>query len=162
MNTNVQEQMPAWYFARYGKPLEKQQVDRAFMWVEKAKKQTKRRAEREFEGRGFELIYRDLGFGGVRLRARLSIRTKQLFIDPGAEADLFQELDTLGFPLAPSPKAILLTHELFHLFCHRCPAGIEELAAHLYCVEILGLDYFPGLLDLVEETQAVVLQAQSA
>lgn len=148
MKTSVQEQMPAWYFSRYGKPLEKQQVDLALMWVHKALRQTRRNAEREFEGRGFQVIYRELGFGGVRIRARLDVTGKALYIDPGSEADLLDEMDIMGFPLFPSPKAVIMAHELFHLFCPRCPASVAELAAHLYCAEKLHLDYFPGLLDL--------------
>lgn len=143
----VQEQMPAWYFSSYGKPLSKQQVDLAYSWVQRAKRQTRRQAEREFQGRGFQIVYSELSFGEVRVRARLNIRTKTLYIDPGSEADLLQEMDLLGFPLSPSPKDLILTHELFHLFCPRCPADVTELAAHLFCAEMLELEYFPGLLD---------------
>ena len=150
MKTAVQEQMPAWYFSRYGKPLEKGQVDLAYMWVYRAQRQTRRCADREFEGRGFEIVYQELSFGGIRLRAKLDLRGKQLIIDPGSEADLLYELDTLGFPLDPSPRDLILAHELFHLFCPRCPSEVAELAAHLYCAEKLNLEYFPGLLDLVE------------
>lgn len=162
MNTSVQEQMPAWFFSRYGQPLEKSLVDQAKCWVHRAKRVTRRNAEREFQGRGFKICYQDMSFGGVRLRARLSIRTKELFIDPGSEADLFQELDALGFPLSPSPKALILSHELFHLFCPRCPGKVAELAAHLYVADVLGLEYFPGLLDLVEERQLSVARAITA
>lgn len=151
MNTAVQEQMPAWYFSRYGRALEKQQVDLAWMWVHKAKRKTRRRAEREFHGRGFRIVYQELGFGKIRVRAKLDIMGKTLYIDPGSEADLLYEMDAMGFPLDPSPKAIIMAHELFHLFCPRCPVAVAELAAHLYCAEKLGLKYFPGLLDLVEE-----------
>lgn len=147
MNTVIQEQIPAWYFASYGKPLEKRQVDLANSWVRKAVRQTRRQAEREFIGRGFSIVYKELGVAGVHLRARLNIRAKELSIDPNAEVDLFQNLDTLGLPLSPTPKELIVTHELFHLFCHRCPTDIAELAAHLYCVELLQLDYFPGMVD---------------
>jgi hypothetical protein len=162
MKTSILEQMPAWHFARTGRPLEKKQVDQAVCWVERAKRQTRRPAERELEGRGFEVLYQPLGIGGLRLRAKLNLRTKQLFIDPESEADLFQELDALGFPLDPSPKALILTHELFHLFCPRCPSAIAELAAHLYSAEVLGLEYFPGLLDLVHSDTAYAAQMQTA
>lgn len=151
--------MPAWHFARYGKPLAKQQVDLACNWVQKALRQTKRSAEREFEGRGFEFIFQELGSGDLRIRARLNIRQKKVFIDPGSEADILQELDALGFPFASSPKALLLTHELFHLFCPKCPQAIAELAAHAYCAEVLDLDYFPGLLDTADAPR---LHAQPA
>jgi hypothetical protein len=162
MKTAIQEQMPAWYFASYGKPLEKRQVDQAFSWVHRAKRVTRRNAEREFEGRGFEVVYQELGFGGVRFRAKLDIRGKTLYIDPGSEADLLFELDALGFPLAPTPKALIMAHELFHLFCPRCPSGIAELAAHLYCADVLDLDYFPGLLDLVPKSPPVFSDVISA
>jgi hypothetical protein len=54
----------------------------------------------------------------------------------------------MGFPLSPSPREVILAHELFHLFCPKCPAALAEMAAHLYAAEILGLEYFPGLLDV--------------
>jgi hypothetical protein len=151
MKTSIQEQMPAWYFARYGKPLQKRMVDKAYSWVHRAKKLSRREPEREFQGRGYEVVYQELGFGGVKLRARLNTRTKELFIDPESEADLFADLDRLGFPLTPSPRRLILTHELFHLFCPRCPVDMEELAAHLFVADELRLDYFPGILDLSEE-----------
>ena len=151
--------MPAWYFARYSKPLAKEQVDVAQRWVQKALRQTRRSAEREFEGRGFEFVFQELGFAGLRIRARLNIRQKKVFIDPGSEADILQELDALGFPFGASPKDLLLTHELFHLFCPKCPASVAELAAHTFCVEVLDLDYFPGLLDTVDVPR---LHAQTA
>ena len=81
IKTSIQEQIPAWYFARQGKPLDERLVDKAQIWVQRAKKQTRRSAEREFLGRGFDIIYRELCFGGVRLRARLSIRAKEVLID---------------------------------------------------------------------------------
>lgn len=153
MKTSVQEQMPAWYFARRGKPLQKRDVERAYTWVHKARKLSRRDPEREFKGRGYEIVFQELGFGGVKLRARLNTTTKQLFLDPGSEADLFADLDRLGFPLEPSPIRLILTHELFHLFCPRCPADIEELAAHLFVAEELELEYFPGILDLPDLVQ---------
>jgi len=162
MKTAVIEQMPAWYYARTGRYVTESQVDEALCWVEKAKKQTRRPAEREFEGRGFQVLYQPLGLGGVRLRARLCLRSKQLLIDPESEADLFQELDALDFPLDPSPKALILSHELFHLFCPACPGQTAELAAHLFCAELLELDYFPGLLDLVEPGTSLARHAQTA
>lgn len=148
MNTAIQEQMPAWYFAFYGKPLQKRFVDTAYNWVYKARRLTRRDIEREFQGRGFRVNYQSLSFAGVRMRARLNLRGKELFIDPDAEADLFGELDRYGLPTIPSPKELILAHELFHLLCPRCPSEVAELAAHLYCAETFGLDYFPGLLDL--------------
>jgi hypothetical protein len=159
MKTSVQEHIPAWYFARYGKPLQKSNVDRAYNWVHKAKKLSRRDPEREFRGRGYEIVYQELGFGGVRLRARLNTVTKELFIDPESEADLFADLDRLGFPMNPSPKRLILTHELFHLFCPRCPVDVEELAAHLFVAEELHLEYFPGLLDLADTFEFDVLTA---
>lgn len=156
MKTTVLEQMPAWHFGRYRRTLQMRQVDLAFSWVVRAIRQTRRLPEREFQGRGYKIVYSELSFGGTKVRARLSSRTKELFIDPESEADLFYELDALGLPLNPSPKALVLTHELFHLFCPRCPSDVAELAAHLYCVELLGLDYFPGILDL---NQTLNLQA---
>ena len=104
MKTTILEQMPAWYFSSYGKPLEKRLVDKAMMWVHRATRQTRRGAEREFQGRGFRIVYQELGFAGVKLRAKLNIRNKSLYIDPGSEADLFQELDLLGFPWSPLPR----------------------------------------------------------
>lgn len=148
MRTTIQEQMPAWYFARYRRPLVNRDLDQALCWAERACRQLRRSAEREFEGRGIEIAFQDLTFGGVRVRARLNLKAGKVYIDPAAEADLFQELDRLGFPLSPSPKQLILTHELFHLFCPRCPSALEELAAHLFCASVLELDYFPGLLDL--------------
>ena len=162
MKTSIQEQIPAWYFARHAKYLDERLVDKSRVWVQRAKKQTKRSAEREFLGRGFDVLYRELSFGGVRLRARLSLRDKEVLIDPSAEADLHQELDTLGFPLFPSPKDLVLSHELFHLFCPRCPSSVAEIAAHLYCAEILELDYFPGLLDLADQFPASRLHQRPA
>ena len=155
MKTSIQEQMPAWYFARYGKPLQKCDVDRACNWAHRAKKLSRRDPEREFHGRGYQVVYQELGFGGIRLRARLNTRTKQLFLDPESEADLFADLDKLGFPLNPSPKRLILTHELFHLFCPRCPVEVEELAAHLFVADELELDYFPGILDIAGAYSAV-------
>lgn len=148
MHTTIQEQMPAWYFACYGKPLVDHDVSQALCWVERARRQLRRSVEREFEGRGFEIVFQELTFAGVRVRAQLNLKARKIFIDPGAEADLFQELDRQGFPLDPAPKQLILTHELFHLFCPRCPAGLEELSAHLFTAAVLGLDYFPGILDL--------------
>lgn len=148
MHTTIQEQMPAWYFARYGKPLVDHDVSQALCWVERARRQLRRSVEREFEGRGFEVVFQELTFGGVRVRAQLNLKARKIFLDPGAEADLFQELDRLGFPLDPPPKQLILTHELFHLFCPRCPGGLEELAAHLFVAAVLDLSYFPGILDL--------------
>ena len=148
MKTTIQEQMPAWYFARYGRPLQKCDVDQAMCWAQRALRQSRRDPEREFQGRGFAVRYQELSFGGVRVRARLSVRTKELFLDPESEADLFAELDRLGLPLEPTPKRLIMTHEMFHLFCPRCPSGIEELAAHLFVAEELALDYFPGILDI--------------
>lgn len=147
MNTQIQEQMPAWHFARYRKPLQMRQVDQAYNWVHRALRQVRRDAEREFQGRGFQIHYRELSFGGVRMRARLNLRKKELFIDPESEADLFQAMHSLGLPSKASPKELILSHELFHLFCSRCPTDIAELAAHLFCAELLQLSYFPGLLD---------------
>ena len=155
----IQEQMPAWQFARCRKVLSKQDVDQAYSWVHRAMRQTRRSAEREFQGRGFQIVYSELSFGEVRMRARLNIRSKTLFIDPGSEADLLQEMDSKGFPLSPSPKDLILAHELFHLFCPRCPSQIAELAAHLYCAESLDLDYFPGLLDLDPSEVPIVSRA---
>ena len=151
MKTSVEEQLPAWYFARTGRVLQKREVDQACCWVQRARRLTRRTAEREFEGRGFQIVYQELSFAGVTIRAKLNLRSRQVFLDPTAEADLLHQLDRRGFPLDPAPKHLLLTHELFHLFCPRCPASIAELAAHLYCAEILQLAYFPGLLDWTPE-----------
>ncbi|MFA5505873.1 MAG: hypothetical protein WC314_09405 [Vulcanimicrobiota bacterium] len=156
IKTSVQEQMPAWHFSRYGRPLQEYDVGQAYCWAERARKQIRRDPEREFEGRGYRIVYQELSFGGVRIRARLNNRTKELFLDPESEAELFAGLDALGFPLEPSPKRLILTHELFHLFCPRCPSGIEELAAHLFVAEELGLDYFPGILDLARRPASLI------
>lgn len=152
MTVTVQEQLPAWYFARYGKPPYKVDVDRAEDWVQKALRQSRRSVEREFEGRGFVIKVGDLSWpaGRVRLRARLNLRQKELHLDSRAEADLHGELERMGFPVSPSPREVLLAHELFHLFCPKCPSALAEMAAHLYAAELLGLDYFPGLLDLAD------------
>lgn len=159
MNTTVEEQLPAWYFARYGRVPEKREVDLACCWVQRARRFTRRNAEREFEGRGFRVVYQELSVAGVWVRAKLNLRAKKVFVDPGAEADLLHQMDLLGFPLAPAPKHLILTHELFHLFCPRCPGAIAEMAAHLYCAEVLELSYFPGLLDL--STNQLGLEAVS-
>lgn len=151
MNIRVQEQLPGWYFARYGRPPHKIDVDRAEDWVQKAVRMTRRPVEREFEGRGYAVRAADLSWPGsnsIRLRARLNLRAKELVLDPRAEADLHETLETMGFPLSPSPREVILAHELFHLFCPKCPAALAEMAAHLYAAEILGLEYFPGLLDV--------------
>jgi hypothetical protein len=148
MNTTVEEQIPAWYFARYGRAPEKREIDLACNWVHMARRQTRRNAEREFRGRGYSLNYQELTFGGTRVRAKLDVRNRTVFIDPGSEAELLGQMDLFGFPLSPAPKHLILAHELFHLFCPRCPAQLAELAAHLYCAEVLQLNYFPGLLDL--------------
>jgi hypothetical protein len=155
MTVTVQEQLPAWYFARYGKPPHKVDVDRAQDWVHKAMRQTRRPVEREFEGRGFQIRTADLSWpaGRVRMRARLNLRQKELVLDCHGEADLHQELEMLGFPLSPSPREVILAHELFHLFCPKCPADLAEMAAHLYAAEVLSLPYFPGLLDVAERFQ---------
>ena len=162
IKTTVQEHLPAWYFARHGRPLDERLVDKAQVWVHRAERQTKRSAEREFLGRGFEFLYQELSFGGVRLRARLSLRSKEILIDPLAESDLFEELEMLGFPMSPTPKDLILNHELFHLFCPRCPGPVAEIAAHLFCAQILELDYFPGLLDLAEQFSASKLNQRTA
>lgn len=149
MTVTVQEQLPAWYFARYGRAPHKVEVDQAMDWVHKALRMTKRNPEREFEGRGFTMQVADLSWGGsVRLRARLNLRSKELILDPQAEADLHGELEMMGFPLSPSPREVILAHELFHLFCPKCPAALTEMAAHLYAAQLLDLSYFPGLLDI--------------
>jgi hypothetical protein len=153
MTLAVLEQLPAWYFARYGRPPCKEEIDSAQDWVEKALRQSKRSVEREFEGRGFSIRVADLswpqaGGRGARLRARLNLRGKELILDPQAEADLHGELEMMGFPVSPAPREVIMAHELFHLFCPKCPASLAELAAHLYASELLGLSYFPGLLDI--------------
>lgn len=151
MRVPVQEQLPAWYFARYGRPPHKADVDAAEDWALRAKRQTRRSVERELEGRGIRITVADLSWQGrVVLRARLNLRSKELCLDLHAEAELHQQLEALGFPLSPSPREVLLAHELFHLFCPKCPARLAEMAAHLYAAEVLDLPYFPGLLDLAE------------
>lgn len=147
----VQEQIPAWHFARYGKPLQKADLDRAAPWVHRALRRTKREVEREFLGRGYAICVDDLSFGKVRYRARLNTYRKVLVIDSLAEADLHQEMELLGFPTSPSPRDLILAHELFHLFCPRCPNKLAELAAHLYCAQVLNLCYFPGILDIADQ-----------
>lgn len=164
MTVTVQEQLPAWYFARYGRPPYKADVDTAEDWVAKALRMTRRSVEREFEGRGFTVRVADLSWpqlGGqrVRLRAKLNVRDKELLLDPQAEADLHGELEMMGFPVSPSPREVILAHELFHLFCPKCPSALSELAAHLYAAEVLKLDYFPGLLDIAERFQDLVRQS---
>jgi hypothetical protein len=185
MTVTVQEQLPAWYFARYGRPPHKVDVDCAQDWVHRALRSTKRSVEREFEGRGYVVRVADLswpragvsalGFGyppartagptafreaaPVRLRAKLNMRSKELILDPQAEADLHGELEMMGFPLSPSPREVIMAHELFHLFCPKCPAALAELAAHLYAAEVLGLDYFPGLLDIADRFQEHALRS---
>lgn len=146
----VQEQIPAWHYSRYGKPLQKVDLDRAAPWVHRAVKQTKRRVEKEFEGRGYAICVSELSFGNVRYRARLNTYRKLVILDTLAEADLHQEMESLGFPTSPTPREVILAHELFHLFCPRCPNKLAELAAHLYCAQVLELDYFPGILDIAE------------
>ena len=159
MTVPVQEQLPAWYFARYGRSPRKVDIDRAYDWVQRALRLTKRSMEREFEGRGFTIRIQDLswpvrGKGScVRLRARLNLRTKELVLDPKAEADLHNELEAMGFPVSPSPRDVILAHELFHLFCPKCPSDLAEMGAHLYASEQLDLEYFPGLLDVSERFQ---------
>lgn len=160
MTVTVQEQLPAWYFARYGRPPHKADVDAAEDWVAKALRMTRRSSEREFEGRGFVIRVADLSWpqlGGpkVRLRARLNLRSKELLLDPQAEADLHGELEMMGFPLSPSPREVILAHELFHMFCPKCPSVLAELAAHLYAAEVLQLDYFPGLLDIADRFESL-------
>ncbi len=156
MTVSVQEQIPAWHLARYGRFPHKVDVDTAYDWVGRALRSTRRSVEREFEGRGFTVTVADLswpgwdGGRGVRLRARLSLRSKELLLDPQAENDMFKELVGLGFPTVPSPREVILAHELFHLFCPKCPAPLAELAAHLYAAEVLELPYFPGLLDIAD------------
>ena len=154
MTVTVQEQLPAWYFARYGRCPNKVDVDQAEDWVQKAIRLTKRQPEREFEGRGIIVRTADLSWGGkVRLRAKLNLRSKELILDPHAEADLHFELEMMGFPVSPAPREVIMAHELFHLFCPKCPATLSEMAAHLYAAELLGLDYFPGLLDVARRFQ---------
>ena len=154
MTVTVQEQLPAWYFARYGRPPHKVQVDQAEDWVQKAIRMTKRHPEREFEGRGFIVRTADLSWGAkVRLRAKLNLRGQELILDSQAEADLHGELELMGFPISPSPREVIMAHELFHLFCPKCPAALAEMAAHLYAAELLGLSYFPGLLDVTRRFQ---------
>lgn len=153
MTVTVQEQLPAWYFARYGRPPHKADVDRAEDWVQKALRMTKRNVYREFEGRGFSVRVADLSWPlgngrWARLRGKLNLRSKELILDPQAEADLHGELELMGFPLSPSPREVIMAHELFHLFCPKCPTPLAELAAHLYASELLNLAYFPGLLDI--------------
>ena len=156
MIVSVQEQLPAWYFARHGRFPNKVDVDAAADWVGKALRSTRRSMEREFEGRGFAIRTADLSWpawsGGraVRLRAKLSLRGKELLIDPKAESDMQSELLSLGFPTDPAPREVILAHELFHLFCPKCPATLAEMAAHLYAAEVLNLTYFPGLLDIAD------------
>lgn len=154
MILTVQEQLPAWYFARYGRPPHKVEVDQAADWVHRALRMTKRHPEREFEGRGFTIRVADLSWGAsVRLRAKLNLRSKELIFDPQAEADLHGELEMMGFPLSPSPREVIMAHELFHLFCPKCPATLTEMAAHMYAAELLSLSYFPGLLDIAHRFQ---------
>ncbi len=165
MTVTVQEQLPAWYFARYGRPSNKVDVDAAEDWALKAVRMTKRSIEREFQGRGFVVRVADLtwpqGRGvSVRLRARLNLRNKELILDPQAEADLHGELEMMGFPLSPSPREVIMAHELFHLFCPKCPAPLAEMAAHLYAAEALKLDYFPGLLDIADRFSSAEHAAQ--
>ena len=156
MIVSVQEQLPAWYLARHGRFPNKVDVDAAFDWAGKALRSTRRSMEREFEGRGFTVREADLrwpawsGGRAVRLRAKLSIRGKELLIDPRAEEDMRAELVGLGFPTKPEPREVILAHELFHLFCPKCPAALAEMAAHLYAAEVLELPYFPGLLDIAD------------
>lgn len=156
MMVSVQEQLPAWYLARNGRFPHKVDVDSAFDWAGRALRSTRRSMEREFEGRGFVIREADLswpawsGGGGVRLRAKLSVRGKEVLIDPKGEEQMRGELLSLGFPLEPGPRQVILAHELFHLFCPKCPATLAEMAAHLYAAEVLELSYFPGLLDIAE------------
>lgn len=154
MNVSVQEQLPAWYYARYRRAPAKVDISRAMDWAEKAIRQTRRSPERELEGRGFIIRTADLSWplaeGTVRLRARLNLRSKEVMLDSLAEADLHQCLELLGFPVAPPPRDIILAHELFHLFCPRCPANLSEMAAHLYAAKLLNLVYFPGILDATD------------
>lgn len=155
MIVSVQEQIPAWYFACYGRPPHKVDIDRAQDWVQKALRMTRRPAVRELEGRGFSVRTGDLswprpGGGVIRLRAKLNLRGKELIVDPQAEVDLQQSLERMGFPVSPSPREVILAHELFHLFCPKCPSALAELSAHLYAAELLSLPYFPGLLDICE------------
>ena len=156
MTVSVQEQIPAWYLTRYGRFPHKVDVDSAYDWVGRALRSTRRSVEREFEGRGYTVAIADLswpgwnGGRGVRLRARLSLRSKELLLDPRAENEMFEELVSLGFPTTPSPREVILAHELFHLFCPKCPSELAELAAHLYATEVLELPYFPGLLDIAD------------
>lgn len=162
MTVTVQEQLPAWYFARFGRSPYKADVERAYDWAQKAVRLTKRPVEREFEGRGFTIQVGDLSWpqaGGrgyaVRLRAKLNLRTKELVLDPQAEADLHYDLECMGFPVSPSPREVIMAHELFHLFCPKCPSPLAEMAAHLYASEQLGLCYFPGLLDIKDRFASV-------
>lgn len=154
MNLPILEQLPAWYYARYGHPPRKVDVDSALNWADRALRQIRRPAQREFEGRGFTIRVTDLSWptpmASGRIRARLNLRLKELLIDSLAEADIHQSLEHLGFPLSPSPLELMLTHELFHLFCPRCPVALAELSAHLFTGRALGLEYFPGLIDIVE------------
>lgn len=153
----VQEQVPAWHFARYGKPLQMVDLSRAGPWVHRAMRQTKRSVEREFLGRGFAIGVADLSFGKVRYRARLNIHRKLLVLDSLGEADLHQEMEMLGFPTSPTARDLIMAHELFHLFCPRCPTKLAELAAHLYCAEVLELNYFPGILDIADQFSSPAL-----
>ena len=148
MNLKVLDQIPAWYHARYRRTLTKVDVDRACTWVRRALGKTRRRSERELSGRGFDIRIQELSFAGVVLRAKLDTYRKELLIDSNAEADLHEAMESLGFPVYPSARALILAHEVFHLFCPRCPDDIAEMAAHLYVSECLGLDYYPGILDL--------------
>ena len=161
MTLAILEQLPAWYFARYRRSPSKADIDRAQDQMQRAVRLTRRSVEREFEGRGFVIRESDLswplggGQGVVRLRAKLNLRSKELILDPQAEADLQNDLEALGFPLHPAPRQVILAHELFHLFCPKCPADLAEMAAHLYAAEILELPYFPGLLDISEQFSSV-------
>ncbi len=148
MELSVLEQVPAWYFARHRGPLQRTALDTARNWARRAVRTTRRRPEVEFKGRGFLIEMADLSFGRARVRARLQTHGRKLFIDLNAEADLHQELVRLGLPLHPAPRDLIVTHELFHLLCPRCPSNISEMAAHLFVAELLELPYFPGLLDV--------------
>lgn len=148
MNLKVLDQIPVWYHARYRGSLTKVHVDQACAWARRALRQTRRRSERELCGRGFVIRVQELCFAGVVLRAKLDTHRKELLIDPNAEADLHEAMERLGFPVHPSARALILAHEVFHLFCPKCPEEIAEMAAHLYVSECLGLEYFPGILDI--------------
>lgn len=86
-------------------------------------------------------------FGGLILRATIDLEAREALVYGEAVAQAEKALAQAGLSLPCPPAELFLAHEAFHLLAPHCPSRHAELAAHLFCTQVLGLAFFAGLLD---------------